>query len=98
MPHDPTHTSRRQLLGASLGLVAAGGALADAPAKNDAPRPAPRATSGDRTQPDWKERLTVTVGPKKADLVGGDGKAIQAAIDLVTRLGGGTVRILPGTY
>ena len=90
------HASRRQFLGASTGLVA--GALADTPAKAEAPTPAPRATSGDRVEPVWKERLTVTVGPRKADLVGADGKAIQAAIDLVTRLGGGTVRILPGTY
>jgi hypothetical protein len=97
MPHDPRHASRRQFLGASAGLVAAG-ALADTPAKAEPPKAAPRATSGDRAGPDWKERLTVTVGPKKADLVGSDGRAIQAAIDMVTRLGGGTVRILPGTY
>jgi hypothetical protein len=42
--------------------------------------------------------LTVTVGPRKADLVGGDDKAIQAAVDYVARLGGGTVHVLPGTY
>jgi hypothetical protein len=29
----------------------------------------------------WGERLTVTVGPKKADLVGKDDKVLQAAID-----------------
>jgi hypothetical protein len=40
----------------------------------------------------------VTVGPRDADLVGKDAKVIQAAVDYVARLGGGTVRMLPGTY
>lgn len=57
-----------------------------------------RATSGDRIEPDWEERLTVTVGPKQADIVGKSSQAIQAAVDYVARLGGGTVKILPGTY
>jgi polygalacturonase len=42
--------------------------------------------------------MTVTVGPDKADLVGLTDKVIQAAIDYVARKGGGTVRILPGSY
>jgi hypothetical protein len=42
--------------------------------------------------------MTLTVSPTKADLVGADEKVIQAAVDLVARRGGGTVRILPGTY
>jgi hypothetical protein len=58
----------------------------------------PRATSGDAVEPNWDQRLTITVGPRKADLVGSDDKVIQAAVDYVTRLGGGTVHILPGTY
>ncbi len=59
----------------------------------------PRATSGDRVaEPNWDERLTVTVGPKEAQLVGSDDKVIQAGIDYVARLGGGTVKILPGQY
>ncbi len=44
------------------------------------------------------ERIKVTVGPKKADFVGTDHLALQAAVDYVTALGGGTIRILPGTY
>src|SRR5207237_3058117 len=48
--------------------------------------------------PDWKQRLTLTVGPKKADLVGATDRVIQAAVDYVARRGGGTVRVLPGTY
>ena len=58
----------------------------------------PRATSGDSLEPNWSERLTVTVGEQKGDLVGVADKPIQAAVDYVTHLGGGTVQILPGTY
>ena len=59
----------------------------------------PRATSGDtRVEPDWKERLTITVGPDHADIIGTSERALQAAVDYVARLGGGTVKILPGTY
>lgn len=58
----------------------------------------PRATSGDATEPKWESALTVTVGPQKADMVGSDHKVIQAAVDYVARLGGGTVQVLPGTY
>ena len=58
----------------------------------------PRATSGDSVEPNWSERLTLTVGPERADLVGTNEKVIQAAVDWVTRFGGGTVKILPGVY
>ncbi|MDB6037322.1 MAG: Pectate lyase superfamily protein [Verrucomicrobiales bacterium] len=59
----------------------------------------PRATSGDAAvEPDWSQRLTVTVGPEKADLVGASDRVLQAAVDYVARLGGGTVQVLPGTY
>jgi hypothetical protein len=61
--------------------------------------PAPRATSGDnRQEPEWKERLTLKVGNDWGDITGNSDKAIQAAVDSVARLGGGTVEILPGTY
>ena len=67
-----------------------------------AERPAvthPRQTSGDAlVQPQWQETLTVTVGTRDADIIGNDHRAIQAAVDHVSRLGGGTVRILAGTY
>jgi parallel beta-helix repeat protein len=59
----------------------------------------PRATDGDeKFEPDWDKKLTLTVGPKKADLVGSSDKVIQAALDYVARLGSGTVKLLPGTY
>ncbi|MBI2422824.1 MAG: right-handed parallel beta-helix repeat-containing protein [Candidatus Hydrogenedentes bacterium] len=57
-----------------------------------------KSTSGDgRREPQWEERVTVTVG-KGGDFEGTTERAIQAAADYCTRLGGGTVKILPGTY
>jgi hypothetical protein len=59
----------------------------------------PRATSSDTAvEPAWAARLTITVGPRDADLVGDTDKIIQAGVDYVARLGGGTVKILPGVY
>jgi hypothetical protein len=59
----------------------------------------PRATSGDTAvEPNWDEKLTITVGAKEADIVGTSQKALQAAVDYVARLGGGTVKLLPGEY
>jgi hypothetical protein len=59
----------------------------------------PRATSGDTAvEPDWTQQVSITVGPEKADLAGSTDRALQAAVDYVARLGGGTVRILPGTF
>jgi hypothetical protein len=93
-----TTWNRRQFLGTTSGLalaaVGAGSGRAD-------DRPAaspPLAISGDPVEPKWQERLTMSVGPHKADLVGSDDKVIQAAVDYVARLGGGTVHVLPGTY
>jgi nitrous oxidase accessory protein NosD len=90
---------RRKFLGTTAGLFTAA-ALAGQAAGEGRPRVTdPRAISGDGVaEPDWNERLTLTVGPAKADLVGGDDKVLQAAVDYVARLGGGTVRVLPGTY
>ncbi|GMV99676.1 MAG: hypothetical protein AMXMBFR84_08150 [Candidatus Hydrogenedentota bacterium] len=59
----------------------------------------PRATSGDTAvEPDWDVRVDISVGHKDADIVGTTDKALQAAVDYVYRLGGGTVKVLPGTY
>ena len=93
LPH-----SRRTWLQSTTGLLAAlpaSALLAD----ERPPVKEPRATSGDnRFEPNWDERLTITVGPQDADLVGTSEKVIQAAVDSITRWGGGTVKILPGTY
>jgi hypothetical protein len=91
-------TSRRSFL-TSLGALAAGMGGARLLAGERPPVTRPRATDGDgRFEPNWDERLTITVGRKKADLVGDDDKVLQAAVDYVARLGGGTVKVLPGTY
>ncbi|MGE5297043.1 MAG: right-handed parallel beta-helix repeat-containing protein [Solirubrobacterales bacterium] len=43
-------------------------------------------------------KLTLTVGQMEGDLQGKDDKVIQAGIDYLHQLGGGTLRILPGVY
>ncbi len=58
----------------------------------------PRATSGDAIEPKWEQRIKITVGAEKADIIGSDHRVIQAAVDYVAGLGGGTVQILPGKY
>ena len=58
----------------------------------------PRTISGDSVEPDWEQRVKITVGPQRADIVGDTDRVIQAAVDYVARKGGGTVHMLPGTY
>ncbi len=90
--------SRRRFL-RSAGAVFSASCMSGLWADGRPPVTRPRATDGDeRFEPDWDERLTITVGPEKADLVGRDDKVLQAAVDYVARLGGGTVKVLPGTY
>ncbi|HZN32387.1 MAG TPA: right-handed parallel beta-helix repeat-containing protein [Pirellulaceae bacterium] len=92
-------SSRRRLLLGSLAGATAGWLASRLPAEDRPAITRPRATSGDTvSEPDWNERLTITVGPQDADLVGTTDKVLQAAVDYVARLGGGTVKILPGTY
>src|SRR5437867_268797 len=89
---------RRQFLKTVSGL-AVGAFGANLVRADDLPKNTnPRAIFGDSVEPDWKQRVTMTVGPKKADVVGSTDRVIQAAVDYVARLGGGTVRVLPGTY
>jgi hypothetical protein len=90
--------NRRQFLGVTAGLVAGCACTAKTLADRRPRVTNPRATSGDHVEPNWEERLTVTVGPRKADLCGATEKVLQAAVDYLARLGGGTVRVLPGTY
>ena len=90
--------TRRRFLNAAAVLGAAGFSTAIRSA-DDPPVRNPRTTDGDEAaEPDWSERLTVTVGRDKADIAGTSDKALQAAVDYVARLGGGTVHVLPGTY
>jgi polygalacturonase len=44
------------------------------------------------------ERPTIRVGRREGDIIGADNRALQAAVDYVARLGGGTVEIGPGEY
>lgn len=89
----------RRIFLASAPLMLGGSKIAAADSRVQAPAVTrPRATSGDEIEPDWEQRIKVTVGPEKADIIGADHRVIQAAVDYVTGLGGGTVHILPGTY
>ena len=45
-----------------------------------------------------KKGVTITVGMENAAIVGSDNHALQAAVDYVSGLGGGTVYIGPGVY
>ncbi|TVP98081.1 MAG: hypothetical protein EA381_13260 [Planctomycetaceae bacterium] len=83
------------------GLTANGRVWGDEAARGlGMPTPSdPRATDGDdRFEPKWDERLTISVGVDRGDLVGRDDKVLQAAVDYVAGRGGGTVKVLPGTY
>src|SRR5688572_9214457 len=45
-----------------------------------------------------KQQPRVTVGQTSAEIVGSDNRALQAAVEYIAALGGGTVEIGPGTY
>lgn len=93
---------RRRFLSTLAGSVAAMTAASASRATlagDPPPVTNPRATDGDeRFEPNWDERLTISVGEKSGDMIGQSDKVIQAALDYVARLGGGTVKVLPGTY
>ena len=95
-------TDRRGFLATACGAVAGCCGLwaSRVRAGDRPPVREPRATDGDDGhEPHWDERLTITVGRREADLVGDDDKVIQAGVDYLARLGGGTVaRCLPGVY
>jgi hypothetical protein len=99
-PRSPLSSSSRRHFLAAAGSLLAGTAVSSLLRAGERPPVThPRATSGDTAiEPDWKERLSISVGPAKADLVGSDDRVLQAAVDYVARFGGGTVQVLPGTY
>jgi hypothetical protein len=103
--HEPLldRTTRRRFLTKTAGLGAAVAWAGRGPAATpDEAHPVPvrnpRTISGDRIEPEWEELLTISVGPRGGDLQGASEKVIQAAVDHVAQHGGGTVRILPGTF
>jgi parallel beta-helix repeat protein len=81
-----------------LGLFG-GGVLYDEAARADDPAP----KVGERQLPyamhsAMSERPTIRVGRRDADMVGSDHRVLQAAVDYVAKLGGGTVEIGEGEY
>lgn len=97
-PSNHRRFRRREFLRTASGLLACA-FTAKLTRADDLPKNVnPRAIYGDSVEPDWSQRVTLTVGPKKADLVGNTDRVIQAAVDYVGRRGGGTVHVLPGTY
>lgn len=108
MPDNAPELDRRRFLGTASASTALAGSLAVARGADARSQPAtdgrppvtnPRSTSGDlRHGPKWDESLTLTVGNANGDLNGTDHRAIQAAVDTVARMGGGTVKLLPGKW
>lgn len=98
MKHSESILYRRRDFLRAVSIAAAAAPARSLWAEERPPVTHPRATSGDSVEPDWQQRLAVTVGPADADVVGRDHRALQAAVDYVAALGGGTVRILPGEY
>jgi len=45
-----------------------------------------------------RQEMVLTVGQSEGDLQGRDDKVIQAGVEYLHRLGGGTLRVLPGVY
>ncbi len=65
------------------------------------PDPSPRAE--ERQLPramhsQMSERPRITVGPGSADIIGSDQRALQAAVDYIAGLGGGTVEVGAGQF
>ena len=91
--------NRRRFVGVASSLMTGVGLQSGTNGQDPSRVNKPRATDGDeRFEPNWEKRLTLTVGQKQGDLVGNDDKVVQAAIDYMARMGGGTVQILAGKY
>ncbi|MBX9579228.1 MAG: right-handed parallel beta-helix repeat-containing protein [Gemmataceae bacterium] len=81
-----------------IGLLLAAGVAPLAAAPDDfAPKPEDRQLPK-RMHAAMKQRPRVTVGQGGTDIVGSDNRALQAAVDYLAALGGGTVEVGPGTY
>jgi len=89
-----SHSAGMTLLLVSLslppGLRAADGAPTEPPSPH---RQLPQAMHGPMTT-----RPRVAVGLRDADITGADNRALQAAVDYIASLGGGTVEIGPGEF
>ncbi len=79
-------------------LIAIGGSLQAQEANRDySPRPSERQLPHEMHSK-MAERPEIRVGIDSGVLRGNDNRAIQAAVDYIAALGGGTVRIGPGEY
>ena len=101
----PMEATRRRFLGASLGLGAAVTATCRGdvfPRADEPPSGADHQPEGHLGRPDRAglegDAHDLGSGRGKGDLVGCSEKVLQAAVDQVAARGGGTVRIVPGTY
>jgi hypothetical protein len=83
--------SGMSLAGMIVSLTATCSPAFGLPAENREP------TSTNRPMRD-RQSLVLTVGQAAGDLRGSDDKVLQAGVDYLHRLGGGTLRILPGVY
>src|SRR5439155_20466346 len=94
----PAHLPRRRFL-QSVGGALATACCATLKSADDLPKNTnPHAIAGDPVEPDWTQSITVTVGPKDADLIGATDRVLQAAVYYVSRFRGGTVLILLRSY
>lgn len=78
-------------------LLAAGISRASEASQDHSPRPEERQLPK-AMHSAMKELPSVTVGRTNADIIGTDNRALQAAVDYIAGLGGGTVEIRPGEY
>ena len=89
--------NRRLFLGTAPAMFGAARVFA-ADSRSQAPAVTrPRATSGDAIEPDWDQRIKITVGPEKADIRCGPSRHPGGG-RLCRRAWRRHVQILPGTY
>jgi parallel beta-helix repeat protein len=86
------------LIGVSL-LVAGGNGVSNGSQMPDDPSPRPTERQLPKSMHSAMEELPlITVGRDNAQLTGGDNRVLQAAVDYIAGLGGGTVAIGAGRY
>ena len=69
-PRTFARMQRRQFLQTAGGLAAGAMGMLSTHADELPKNANPRAVFGDTVEPDWEQRVAITVGPEKADLVG----------------------------
>src|SRR4051812_34002804 len=89
-----TSNCRALLVAATVALAcrfsrAADSGLAPPPDERQLPR---------RMHSQMSDLPTIKVGRENADIVGADNRALQAAVDYIATLGGGSVEVGPGEY